>query len=602
MLIYHFGSREGLLAEVVGVVEAQQRDTLATLTDAADADPREVALRFWSLVVGPALRYGPLFFELSAHTMQAQPHAEALRAALVGPWLDPLTRLMAHAGHDPASARVHARIGLAVARGLLHDVLVTGDVEAANAAMTSFVDLLLGERLLDRAPRGSWRCSPRGEQDVTMKVLILTLGTRGDVQPFVALATALLRTGHHAVVAAPSRFAEFVGGHGVPFAALDDGPLRLMDTGSTVADVAAGGARSRLALATKLPAMFTQVLEDCWTAATGAGAGADVVVHNGQVIGGHHIAEKLGVPAVLALPLPMYVPTREFPWPGQEFPARMPAALNRATFLGMKGPAVMFGRTVDRWRKSTLGLPRRRGRHDPLRRPDGGTAPVMHAVSPHVLPRPADWPATATTTGYWFLGPTGDVAASGLAADLEAFLAAGEPPVYIGFGSMSGADPAAVTATVLDTVDRARVRAVLATGWGGLVTRHVPEDVFVLDQAPHDQLFPRVAAIVHHGGAGTTGAAAAAGRPQVVCPFVADQPFWGRRMHALGVAPAPIMQRRLTAENLAAAIRAVRDDPALAARAAELGSAIRAEDGVAAAVEQLEQLSARPERGDVPKG
>lgn len=144
MLIYHFGSREGLLAEVVAVVEGQQRDTLATLTDAADADPREVALRFWSLVVGPALRYGPLFFELSAHAMQAQPHADALRPALVAPWLDALTSLMMQAGHEPASARVRARLGLAVARGLLHDVLVTGDIESADAAMTSFVDLLLG--------------------------------------------------------------------------------------------------------------------------------------------------------------------------------------------------------------------------------------------------------------------------------------------------------------------------------------------------------------------------------------------------------------------------------------------------------------------------
>ncbi|WP_199435182.1 TetR/AcrR family transcriptional regulator [Qaidamihabitans albus] len=144
MLIYHFGSREGLLAEIVDVVERGQRDTLEALADAADVAPRVAVLRFWSLVVGPALRYGPLFFELSAHAMQAQPHAEALRANLVGPWLDALTGLLERAGHDPASARVHARLGLAVARGLLHDVLVTGDVRAADEAMEAFVDLVLG--------------------------------------------------------------------------------------------------------------------------------------------------------------------------------------------------------------------------------------------------------------------------------------------------------------------------------------------------------------------------------------------------------------------------------------------------------------------------
>jgi AcrR family transcriptional regulator len=142
MLIYHFGSRDGLLAAVVGELERQQRQVLATLAETPDASPREIALRFWSLVVGPALRYGPLFFELSAHVMQGQPHAPGVRDGLVEPWLEPLAGLMARAGHDHATARVHARLGLAVARGLLHDVLITRDLPAADAAMALFVDLL----------------------------------------------------------------------------------------------------------------------------------------------------------------------------------------------------------------------------------------------------------------------------------------------------------------------------------------------------------------------------------------------------------------------------------------------------------------------------
>lgn len=212
----------------------------------------------------------------------------------------------------------------------------------------------------------------------------MTLGTRGDVQPFVALARGLTAAGHDAVLAAPHRFDEFVGGHGVEFAGIDDGPLRLMDEGATVVgDVATGGLGKKLALAKQMPAMFTRTLKDCWTvAADGPGADADVVVHNGQVIAGQHVAERLGRPAVLALPIPMYVPTREFPWPGQPLPRLIP---NRATFLGMKGPAVMFGHTVDRWR-ATLELPKRRGRHDPRRAPDGSPAPVLHAISRHVLP------------------------------------------------------------------------------------------------------------------------------------------------------------------------------------------------------------------------
>lgn len=144
MLLYHFGTREGLLAEVVRVVDEHQRDALTALTTAADADPRAAAWRFWSLVVGPALRYGPLFFELSAHAMRDQPHATPLRTSLVEPWLEPLTGLLRRAGHDPATAATHARLGLAVARGLLHDLLLTGDRDGADAAMAAWIDLALG--------------------------------------------------------------------------------------------------------------------------------------------------------------------------------------------------------------------------------------------------------------------------------------------------------------------------------------------------------------------------------------------------------------------------------------------------------------------------
>ncbi|WP_427136328.1 glycosyltransferase [Pseudarthrobacter sp. S9] len=146
-----------------------------------------------------------------------------------------------------------------------------------------------------------------------MKVLIMTLGTRGDVQPFIALARGLLAAGHEVVLAAPHRFAGFAAAHGVPFAGVDDGPMRLMDDPAGAGALIEGGIRVRLRQARTMPAMFTQVLADCWAVASyGAGAGADVVVHNGQIIAGQHVAEALGVPAVLAVPIPMYVPTREF--------------------------------------------------------------------------------------------------------------------------------------------------------------------------------------------------------------------------------------------------------------------------------------------------
>ncbi|GLY06546.1 glycosyltransferase [Actinoplanes sp. NBRC 101535] len=423
-----------------------------------------------------------------------------------------------------------------------------------------------------------------------MKVLILTMGTRGDVQPYIALAQELHRRRHDVVLGAPERFADLITEHGVAFAGMDDGPLRVLDTSATVGEVAAGGLRAKAALMRRMPAMFARVFEDCWQiASTGPGADADLIVHNGQIMTGRHVAEKLGVPAVLALPIPLYVPTREFAWPGQQLPSWLPTAANRASYAGMKAPALMFGRTVDRWRAG-LGLPRRRGRHDPLRTSGGGRSLVLHAVSPQVVPRPADWPVSAQVTGYWFADRRTTVTET--LPVRPATADGGDPLVFVGFGSMAGPDPAAVTREVVAALRMAGVRGILAAGWGGLSEVPSPPDVFLTGEVPHETLFPQVAAVVHHGGAGTTAAAVRAGVPQVVCPFVADQPFWGRRMHQLGVAPEPIAQRSLTVTTLAAAIRRAVGDPDMIGAARRLGERVRAENGVAVAVDLLERAVA----------
>ena len=424
-----------------------------------------------------------------------------------------------------------------------------------------------------------------------MKALIMTLGTRGDVQPFVALARALDAAGHEAVLCAPHRFAGLVTGNAVTFAGVDDGPMRQLDSPAEAGEAFGGGLRMRLRQIREMPSMFDQVLADSWqVAAHGAGADADVVIHNGQILAGQHVAEALGIPAVLGLPLPMYVPTREYPWPGQSLPFGLPGWLNRATFGGMRLPASMFGRVIDRWRRDTLGLSPRPGRHDPTVRPDGAPALVLHAYSPAVLPRPDDWPVRAEVTGYWSLPPE-----PRLPVDVERFLAAGPAPLFAGFGSMSGLDPQARTRAVVEAAALTGHRLVLATAWGGLdaeaakaAAAECGVDLLVVGDVDYQALFPRMAAIVHHGGAGTTGTAFAAGRPQVVCPFVADQPFWGRVTHARGVAPMPLSQRKLTGSALADRI-AQACAPGSVAAASALGDRVARERGPDRAVSLVEQ-------------
>ncbi len=215
--------------------------------------------------------------------------------------------------------------------------------------------------------------------------------------------------------------------------------------------------------------------------------------------------------------------------------------------------------------------------------------PTLFAYSSLVAPKPADWPANAQITGFWFLDQPSSYTPS---AALTAFLSAGDPPVYIGFGSMNTRDPRRTGELALRALALSGRRGILMRGWGGLDANHLLADVLMIDEVPHAWLFPQMAAVVHHGGAGTTGASLRAGVPAVLVPFFADQPFWAERVHMLGVGPAPIPRRRLTAERLAGAIEAATTPPKRA-RAAAVGRQIAAEAGVAQAITQVEATLAK---------
>ncbi|MGC7102228.1 glycosyltransferase [Amycolatopsis lurida] len=411
-----------------------------------------------------------------------------------------------------------------------------------------------------------------------MDALLLTYGSQGDVQPFIALAGELRAAGHGVRLAGPARSAKLAGD--LDYRPITDALIEAVDTDEVrqARDSGKGaGAVARSLGAVKVAAR--EALDDSWSAAAD---GADVIVHH-PITAGHHLAEKLGVPSVLASLFPTNVPTSEFPC--ATAPVRLPKALNRLTYRldGLAGLALRG--TIDDWRGS-LGLLKRRGHHDFLRDPRGEHVTVLNAFSRHVVPPPADWPVSVHTTGYWFLPADPEWTPP---AELTAFLDAGEPPVCVTFGSLVGADPAKTARTVLAAIRAAGVRAVLIAGWGGLRVDEVPDDVLVVDQVPYDWLFPRVAAVVSHSGAGTSSAAAAAGRPQVGIPMDVEQPMWAARLHGLGVGPAPIPYGELAEAPLAAALRAVTTEPAYASRAAELGELINAEGGAAEAVAVLER-------------
>jgi sterol 3beta-glucosyltransferase len=211
---------------------------------------------------------------------------------------------------------------------------------------------------------------------------------------------------------------------------------------------------------------------------------------------------------------------------------------------------------------------------------------ILYGYSPHVVPVPKDWDDFIHVTGYWFLDPP---AGWEPANDLINFLQSGPPPIYIGFGSMPNSKPEETADLVLQALAQTGQRGVLSSGWGGLKKEDLPETVVMIGSMPHSWLFPKMAAVVHHGGVGTTAAGLRAGIPAIVTPFFGDQPYWAQRVYEMGVGPKPIPRRRLTADRLAESIRSVLTDRAMQERAGSLGECIRTENGIARAVKVIEQ-------------
>lgn len=226
----------------------------------------------------------------------------------------------------------------------------------------------------------------------------------------------------------------------------------------------------------------------------------------------------------------------------------------------------------------------------PFANPDARLrTPLLFAISPSVIPPSADWPANISVPGYFFLD---DETYYQPPETLSAFLAAGTPPICVSFGSMVHQDAERIGKTLLDVFSTRNERVIVLTGWGGWKPASPPGNMLYLESAPHSWLLPRCKSFIHHGGAGTTAAGLRAGLPCIIVPHAADQPFWGWRVKALGVAPAPIPIKRLSASRLLAAL-AEAENPAMIRAAQDLGVKIRAENGLTAAIRLIEREKER---------
>ncbi|MBD8064930.1 glycosyltransferase family 1 protein [Devosia sp. PTR5] len=409
------------------------------------------------------------------------------------------------------------------------------------------------------------------------RVAIATIGTSGDVRPYLALAKELQNHGHDVVLGTNSDFEDLVRSYDVEFHSLG---TRIQDwLQESRFDNAISGMKLHHfpQLLREGQALVERAARNAWAMSQGA----DAIVVNINTSFGIDIAEALDIPVVMTAMQPLN-PTREFPVCAYEVPDLGPT-FNKLSYIAMNLQQAYYDMPRDRLRKNLMGLPARK-RGGLFKDSYGNTIPTLYNFSAIVSPRPRDWPQTAVVTGFWHLD---DNSGWTPPPELQAFLDAGPPPVYIGFGSMPfGADRN--TQILRSALEQWGGRAIVSRGWGGINPADLPDTVFAVTEAPHDKLFPLVSAVIHHGGAGTTAAGLRAGKPTFTVPQAYDQRYWGRRVRALGCGPAPVRLRALTPEKLASALHQLTSNPNMAANAKSIGKALSDERGLETAVAFIE--------------
>ncbi|EAT90042.2 hypothetical protein SNOG_03311 [Parastagonospora nodorum SN15] len=414
-----------------------------------------------------------------------------------------------------------------------------------------------------------------------LTIVCLTIGSRGDVQPYISLCKELLKEGHKARIATHAEFEPWVRKHGIDFAPVDGDPAELMR-------ICVEHGMFTYGFIKEANSKFRGWLDDVCSSSWRACQGADVLIESPSTMAGIHVAEALEIPYFRAFTMP-WSRTRAYPHAFSVLENKMGGGYNNMTYqLFDKLFWTAISAQVNKWRRRELGL-----QNTSQSKMQANLRPFLYNFSPHVVPPPLDWPDWIRVTGYWFLDE-GDTYQP--PADLAAFITQARKDekklVYVGFGSIVIDDPAALTKTVVDSVLKADVRCVLSKGWSDrLATKDaskpeipLPPEIFQIQAAPHDWLFKQMDAAVHHGGSGTTGASLRAGIPTIIKPFFGDQFFFAQRVEDMGVG---IWLKKVNTSVFSRALWEATNSQRMIIKAKVLGQKIRKDNGPQVAIQTI---------------
>lgn len=425
-----------------------------------------------------------------------------------------------------------------------------------------------------------------------MQITIISIGSRGDIQPYIALSKGLNEAGHSVRLATHTAFAPLIRSYEAEFFPLDDDPREFFQTekGQRLLEGGSNAFRFVHRLSQMIAPLVNMYMERCEQACQDADV---IIVTYLSFFIGYTTAEKLKKPLVVTFLQPSLLTTRYLPEPSSFLLPQWPPLLGETLNLISHAAArrifgQLFTPAVNEARQKMYHLPPFPKKSLFAALPEHVQL-ILFGYSPLLVPKPQDWGESTHVTGFWTLDHP---KAWQPEPELVRFLRAGPPPVYIGFGSMSSGRPAETLDLVCEALALARQRGVVLIEKGFVPDQRFSEQIYITTGVPHDWLFPQMSAIVHHGGAGSTAASLNAGVPTIVVPYLSDQCFWGYRIAALGTGPKPLSRDRLAVRRLAETLTSVLENQAMRQRAVEVGTQLRAEHGVTRAVEAFNKYFA----------
>lgn len=414
-----------------------------------------------------------------------------------------------------------------------------------------------------------------------MKIAILTYGSQGDVEPFIALGHRFCRAGHHVRLAAPEAYQSHFDLRDVEFIPLPGEPAQL------VQELVDQAGMNTIKIVQQMSKFVVPLAQEVFHQSRTACLNAELIIHSFLLTStGIGLAKEMGIPHISAQLFPVFSSTAEFPAP--TFPdLPLGGSYRRLTHYLVS--------LIFKWASRFLyQRVRMKNPHLPnltswIPGDSGdGQSPILYGFSSHVVPKPRDWKANAHITGYWLLSNQNEQSP---AREVVDFMQAGPPPIAITFGSTQSRKLSEIKLKVIEALIRCKQRGIIVAAKPD--SRHSSPDVLQVDYVPYNWLFKRSALIIHHGGAGTTAKGLTAGVPNIILPFTSDQPFWGRRVYALGAGPRPIPARNLSTRALTDAINQAITNKKMRKEAELIGERLRKEDGVSQAIKIVENYLER---------